>query len=175
MTLTAILRDWRWPALAILSSAAMLAAAHGFERIGKMLPCELCLRQREVYWAAIAMAFTGLALWRWNPSRRFLVALCVLIGMVFVTGAIVAGYHAGVEWKWWAGPSGCSGNLAGVDLSQIDLSEALNKPMATVSCTEAPWHLFGLSMAGWNTLVSAGLAIASFIAARATWASGRAV
>ena len=172
MTEALPLRDWRWPVLAMAVSFGMLASAHAFEIFGKMAPCPLCLRQREIYWAAIAMAVTGLVLWRLKPGRRFLVALNVLLGMVFVTGAVVAAYHAGVEWKWWEGPAGCSGNFGG-DLMNIDLNDALGKRLATVSCVDAPWRMLGLSMAGWNALASAGLAALSFGAAAITLRRGR--
>jgi len=161
----------RWPVFALFASFVMLGGAHAFEQFAKLLPCELCLRQREVYWAAVAMAITGLVLWQLRPARRFLVALNVLIGMVFVTGAIVAFYHAGVELKWWQGPAGCSGG-APVDPSSIDLSK-LNTPMATGSCSDIPWSMLGISMAGWNGLISAGLACLSFYAARITQIQGR--
>ena len=54
--LRSLLKDWQWPVTAILVSALMLAAAHGFEIFAKLYPCPLCLRQREVYWALIAIA-----------------------------------------------------------------------------------------------------------------------
>lgn len=146
----------------------MLGAAHAFETFGQMFPCELCLRQREVYWAAASMALTGLALWRFRPAKRFLVALNVLVGMVFVTGAIVAAYHVAVEWGWIQ--TGCSGKP--VDPSEIDLSN-LNKPMAVGNCGEVPWSLLGISMAGWNALISITLAAISFYSARITQISGR--
>ncbi|MEM7663904.1 MAG: disulfide bond formation protein B [Pseudomonadota bacterium] len=151
-----------WPLLAILASVAMLAGAHAFEAIGKMAPCPLCLRQRDIYWAAIAMAATGLILWQREPASRKLIALNVMLGLVFLTGAVVAGYHAGVEWKFWQGPAGCSGGVG--DISNIDLSSALDRPIATVSCTDAPWRMLGISMAGYNSAISAALAVVSFAA-----------
>ena len=110
--LSTLLSGWRWPVLALVASAAMLAGAHAFETFGGLAPCPLCLRQREVYWALIAMTLTGLGLWRLAPKRRFLVALNVLIGLVFVTGVVVAAYHAGVEWKIFPPPAGCSAATA---------------------------------------------------------------
>ncbi|MEM8633951.1 MAG: disulfide bond formation protein B [Pseudomonadota bacterium] len=152
-----------WPLLAILASVAMLAGAHAFEAIGKMAPCPLCLRQRDVYWAAIAMSATGLILWQRNPASRKLIALNVMLGLVFLTGTVVAGYHAGVEWELWRGPADCSGGVVG-DITNIDLSSALDRPIATVSCTEAPWRMFGISMAGYNAAISILLALSSFAA-----------
>lgn len=161
-----------WPLLAIFASVALLLAAHAFEIFGKMAPCTLCLRQRDVYWAAMAMAATGLIFWQRRPAGRYLIALNIMLGLVFLTGTIVAAYHSGVEWGWWAGPSACSGG-GNADIGEIDLSAALSGRIATVSCSEAPWRLFGLSMAGYNTIASAILAALSFAAARVTFATAR--
>lgn len=90
-----------------------------------------------------------------------------MLGLVFLAGAGIATYHAGVEWKFWAGPTACSGGLT--DIGAIDLIDSLSKPVATVSCGDAPWKLFGVSMAGYNALVSYVLVIASFVAAKTTY------
>ena len=133
-----------------------------------MFPCELCLRQRDVYWAAAAMAITGLVLWRVKPQRRFLVALNVLLGMVFLTGTIVAGYHVAVEFGFIE--TGCASG-GPVDISKISMDD-LDKPMAVGNCGEVPWSMLGISMAGWNALISAGLAVLSFYAARSSQVQG---
>ena len=160
-----ILRDWRWPVAAVLASATILAIAHAFEVFGDLPPCPLCLRQREVYWAAIFMSLTGLALWRWMPRRRFLIALNVMIGLVFGVGIIVAFYHSGVEWGVFPPPDGCAGGGEVDPFAVMDLNQKFNM----TSCTDAPFYVLGLSMAGWNGVVSAALALASFIAAAATF------
>ena len=162
-----------WPILAVLASLLMLGGAHAFEVFGKMAPCALCLRQRDVYWAAMAMAVVGLILWQRKPANRYLVALNVMLGLVFVTGAVVASYHAGVEWKFWAGPAGCSGGVA-AGIEDINLLDSLNKRIATVSCADAPWRMFGVSMAGYNALASAIFAMCSFLAASVTYKNARA-
>ena len=159
-----------WPVWAFLVSAGMLGAAHAFEHIGRYLPCQLCLRQREVFWAAIAVALIGLVVTRLRPSDRLLMTVNAMIGLVFLTGAIVAGYHAGVEWKFWPGPADCAagGNLdLPGSLSEIDF----NRRFATVSCSEAAWRLFGISMAGYNALISLGLAVVSAVFALKTVSS----
>ena len=148
--------------MALLISAAMLATAHAFERFAYLLPCQLCLRQREVYWAAIAMAATGLVLWNIRQNRRFLVAFNVMLALVFLTGAVVAVFHAGVEWDFWPAPTCCGAEA--VDVINIDLG-GIDERTATASCEDAPWKMLGLSMAGWNALVSLGLTVVSFIAA----------
>lgn len=160
--LNPVLETWRWPAIALIVSAAMLGAAHAFEHFAYLLPCQLCLRQREVYWAAIAMAATGLVLWNIRQNRRFLVAFNVMLALVFLTGAVVAGYHAGVEWGFWPAPTGCGAQA--VDAINIDLS-GIDERTATASCEDAAWTMLGLSMAGWNALASTVFAGLSFVAA----------
>ena len=160
------LRDVTWPVTALLLSLAMLGAAHAFERFMNLPPCPLCLTQREVYWAVAAMAASGLILWRARPRGRFLVALHVLLGLAFMTGAVVAGFHAGGEWGFWDLPASCT--ATGADgIASGGLAERLGKPAKVVSCAEPAWVMLGLSMAGWNTLVSLALAAASF------WFAGR--
>lgn len=164
-----LLKGANWPIAAILLSAAMLATAHGFERIGGMLPCPLCLRQREVYWAIIAMAITGLTLWKFVPKRRFIVTLNIMIGLAFIVSAIVAGYHSGVEWGFVPAPPGCGSAID--DPFNLDLLE--NKVVVPV-CDEAPFYFLGLSMAGWNVVASTILAVFSFMAAKASFPGWRA-
>jgi disulfide bond formation protein DsbB len=166
--LTPLLSGWRWPVLALAASALMLAGAHAFERFGGLAPCPLCLRQREVYWALIAMTLAGLAIWRVAPKRRFLVALNMMIGLVFTVGVIVAAYHAGVEWKFFPPPAGCStGGFNPLDFDTID------GPISIPLCNEAPFYVLGLSMAGWNGVISALLAGISFTAAALSFRSYR--
>lgn len=158
---------WRWPALALVVSAATIAAAHGFEYFGQLYPCPLCLRQREVYWALIAMVAVGLALWRLRPAPRFIEGLNILVGLVFVTGAGVAGYHMGVEMGYL--PSGCA-TPSPEDAARLALEDpltGLDEAQVTGSCSEAAM-VFGVSMATWNFLISIGLAIVSFMVARET-------
>ena len=159
-----LIKDWTWPVAATVMSAFMLAAAHAFERFGHLPPCPLCLRQREVYWALIAMTLTGLAIWRISPKRRFLVALNVLIGLVFGVGVVVAAYHAGVEWKLFPPPAGCAA-AAMIDPFAV---KDLNQSFHVADCTAAPFYILGLSMAGWNGVVSLVLSATSFFAAAAT-------
>lgn len=161
--ISAVLQQKAWPMVAIVVSAFMLLAAHAFERFALLAPCPLCLRQREVYWALIAVAVTGLVLARLRQTPRFMMALNVLIGLVFIVGAVVAVYHAGVEWRWWPAPDGCAAAAPG-DILNASLDN-LNERQATASCLDAPWVMLGLSMAGWNALASIALAALSLAAA----------
>ena len=136
MALNVPLRNF-WPALAAAASVVMLGTAHAFETFGGYAPCTLCLRQREVYWAALALALIGLGLIRAKAlSPR---ALDLMLAAVFLAGATVAIYHAGAEWKFWPGPTSCSGVAGGVgvhDLSSL-LAGAKVRPPA---CDEAAWR-----------------------------------
>jgi disulfide bond formation protein DsbB len=152
-----------WPLLAAGISALMLAIAHGFETFGGLAPCELCLRQREVYWAAIPLALAGFVAAR-LPRRRWAPPLaCWLLALVFLAGCGLAAYHAGVEWKWWPGPQSCTG--AGQVSAQAMADLLAGKHIAPPQCDRAAWRWLGLSMAGWNALISLGLAALSAWAA----------
>ncbi|MGD2131353.1 MAG: disulfide bond formation protein B [Maricaulaceae bacterium] len=160
---------WRyWPGVAAAVSAAMLATAHTFEALGYE-PCLLCLRQREVYWGVLWIAGASAWFWARHPEGRIARAAQVLVGTAFLTGAIIAGYHAGVEWKFWPGPAACAlSNLNNVSADSI--AAALGAGGPAVVCDEAAWRdpILRLSMAGWNALISIGLAVASFLAAQRT-------
>lgn len=160
---------WRWPLLAMLGAGAMLGAAHGFERFAYLDPCPLCLRQREIYWAILAMAGVGLLLWRIRDTRRFLEGLNILIGLVFLCGAGIAFYHMGVEYGWFPPPPGCATQSAqDAAASAMSGNLRLDERIATASCTKVPWSFLGLSMAAWNMGLSLVFAAASLVAARQT-------
>jgi len=143
-------------------AAATVGTALIFQHGLGYLPCELCLQQRLPYYAAIPLAL-ALAVVPLQPRWRA-VGLG-LLGLVFLVSAGLGAYHAGVEWGLWPGPSGCGGApppaAEGVNdfLRQLETSRV-------VSCTEAAWRLFGVSMAGWNALISLGLALVAFLASQ---------
>jgi disulfide bond formation protein DsbB len=97
-----------------------------------------------------------------SPARVGL----VLIGLVFLGSAGLGAYHAGVEWGWFAGPSDCGGAAAPAPESVEGFLRDLDRTRV-VSCTEAAWRFLGLSLAGWNALISLGLAGLAFAGARA--------
>lgn len=161
-----------WPALAFVACAVMLGAAHAFETFGKLAPCLLCLKQREVYWVTGTVALVAVLLSRTAWADRVRKPLIVLIGLGFLYGAGLATYHAGAEWKWWPGPAACA---AGGAASAGDLVAMLKgAKIAAPSCDKAVWIFLGLSMAGWNAVISLGLACASAFAALRATASPRA-
>lgn len=140
-------------------SALLLIAALGFQAAG-YAPCELCILQRWPHVAAVAIAAL---LWLTGRVR----ALAVL-GMVAAGAAMgLALYHTGVEIGWWPGPTHCSGGIGG--LSQLSTQDLLTQLQSApvVRCDEVAWSLFGISMAGWNAVFSAVLAVIWGLAARA--------
>jgi disulfide bond formation protein DsbB len=148
-----------WPALAALFAAAMLATAHGFETFGHYPPCELCLKQRDVYWLIL---WSGVALSVASRLRpTVLRAACAILAALFAGECAVAVYHAGVEWKWWPGPTSCTG--AGAHpVTAADMSSLLSgKPQHIIQCDVAAWRLIGLSMAGWNAMAAGSMMVIS--------------
>jgi disulfide bond formation protein DsbB len=153
---TRLARQWPWGAL--IASAALLAIAHAFQAFGHMLPCELCLKQRDVYWLAIAIAIIGLA---WKAIGRGpdpTLALNALLLAVFVLEVGVAVYHAGVEWRFWPGPAACTGGAMKVDPAELARLLA-GARMAAPMCDKPAFVFAGLSMAGWNALAALALTV----------------
>ena len=158
----------RWRLTALVASAGMLAVAHAFQTFGELAPCALCLRQREVYWVAAWLALAGMVLTRLKGGERWKPAFNAGLGLVFLVGVAIAVYHAGAEWKFWPGPSTCAstgGAVSAEALSGLLAGESAQAP----ACDEAPWIFLGLSMAGWNALISLGLAALSGLAAAREW------
>lgn len=148
----------------MLVAAAMLATAHAFETFGGYAPCTLCLRQREVYWAILGAGVAFMVLVRMPGGPRWRDATCWVLAAAFLVSCGVAVYHAGAEWKFWPGPQACASGGAGVNAADLSafLEGAKVKPPA---CDEAAWVFAGLSMAGWNAVISLGLAGLSALAA----------
>ena len=130
-------------ALSLILPAALLAGALGSQYLGGLAPCEMCHWQRWPHYAAVVFAALAFAV-RGGPVGRALVMLAALA--IFVSGAIGA-FHAGVEYGWWEGPTYCSSINSGVTLEDI-----MKSP--TIRCDQAPWSLFGISLAGFNAIIS---------------------
>ena len=153
----------RWPFIALIASAVMLATAQAVETFLHFAPCQMCWWQRYVYWTAAAVALISIAA-NWRGARpQLMVGMCALLGLIFLTGAGIAVWHSLVEWKLVPALNGCvaSGKID----DGGDLWSKLGQPIAVASCSEAPFRILGLSMAGWNAIASLGLAAASFFAA----------
>ncbi len=141
--------------IAAAGSVALLGGAFLFQLAGYP-PCKMCLWQRWPHAAAIVIGALCLAL-----KIR---ALTWLGALAALTTAAVGLYHAGVEQRWWEGPSTCSsGSTEGLSVDEL-LESILAAPL--VRCDEIAWQLAGISMAGWNAIFSLALALIWITAAR---------
>ena len=146
----------------LLASVAILAAVWILQGFGYE-PCELCLTQRIAFYAAAPLAAIVAALASRSQKGLARVGFAAL-ALIFLANAVLAAYHVGVEYRWWAGPTACTGGLSGpVDVN--DLMKALNSTKV-VRCDEPQLRIAGLSLAGWNVLASAALAVYALLAAR---------
>jgi len=130
-------------------SAALLLGALGFQYIGGLFPCVLCLWQRWPHLVAVILGLIGLRV----PGR----IVPVLGALAVLTTAGIGMFHVGVEQGWWAGLESCSGRgITGMSTATLlDPTAAAPEP---VRCDQIAWSLMGISMAGWNVIASLGLA-----------------
>lgn len=149
-------------ALVALGMAVTVGAALGFQHLGGYIPCKLCLEQRLPYYIGIpiaALAFASAALNGPAIVTRGLLMACALL---MIWSIWLGGFHAGVEWGWWAGPSDCgvvaAPESSGSLLDQLDL-------VIPPSCDQAAGRFLGLSFAGWNVVASVALAAIACVAA----------
>jgi disulfide bond formation protein DsbB len=140
--------------IAALGSGAMLGGAYYFQYVVGLPPCEMCWWQRYPHMVAIAAGL--LAFLSFKAPRLALVLLLTAITALVVTAGIGV-FHAGVEYRWWAGPQACSGAIP-TGLSAEDLKKALFSAKM-VRCDQVAWSMWGISMAGWNAILSLALAI----------------
>jgi len=120
------------------------------------VPCELCLKERVPYFAAIPLALVvALAAWRRAP-RPVIVGGLVLLALIMLAGVGLGAYHAGVEWGFWPGPTECSGGTSNFG-SASGLLDTINQTRL-VPCNVAAFRFLGISLAGYNALISAALA-----------------
>lgn len=155
-------RPHAWLLAAALVATGLLAAVHLLESLGGYTPCALCLRQREGLWTALAVGAAG---WAAGGRAPTLARVAVVgVSVAFAVTAAVAAWHAGVEWRWWPGPP-CAAPPPRGPVGAADVAAALNgsRPFHPVACDQAALRVAGLSLAGWNALISAGLALAGLL------------
>jgi disulfide bond formation protein DsbB len=141
--------------LALAVPALLLAGAYlgqyGFE----LYPCEMCWWQRYPHFAAVALALLSFV----APPKRGWIALA---GLAILVSGLIGAYHAGVEYGWWQGLTACTGTI------ETGTGNALDAILAAplVRCDQVQWSLLGISLAGWNFLVSTASALAIFVLLR---------
>ena len=151
------------PIVILAASLAVLAGAFAFQYLGGIEPCVLCIYQRFAYGATIALSAVALG-FAVSGQRRALPWLLVVTALAFAVGAAIAAFHVGVEQHWWRGTAACGASGAVATTIEELRRQIMNAPI--VRCDEVPWSLFGVSMAGYNVLMSAALATFSLWAAR---------
>ena len=137
-----------------LASFSLLAGAFWFEIIVGLPPCNLCILQRWPHVLVIVIALIGHVAIKQNW-------MLLLIAFSAISTSLIGFYHVGVEQRWLSGPSGCSNQLN----SDSDISSFTTSLLAmpVVECDEITWSLMGISMAGWNSILSVSIAIFAFL------------
>jgi disulfide bond formation protein DsbB len=145
----------------LIASAGSLLAAFFFQYVVGLQPCVLCIWQRWPYAAVIVLTILVLTAAARTPKLR--AALLALCGVALLFGGGVAVFHVGVEQHWWTGTPGCG---VPATANSIDALRAQIMAAPVVRCDQVAWSLFGISMAGYNILISLALAAVAFISAR---------
>ncbi|WP_375599264.1 disulfide bond formation protein B [Devosia sp. Naph2] len=145
--------------LAFVLGLVTILAALGSQFIGGLQPCELCLEQRLPYYWGLPLLALVLILWNRLPLPVWYVAMAI-VAALFAWGAYMGGFHSGVEWGFWPGPTACAG--VGDDLSM----DMLNDLQPVIGCDVVQFRFLGISLAGYNALISAaivGLLLAALV------------
>lgn len=156
--------------LALALTVIVIGTALGMQHIGGYVPCMLCYMERYAYYAAIPCLFAALALSS-GGYPKVAALLFFLVALAFLGNAGLGTYHAGAEWKFWPGPETCGGGET-LSTSAGSLLKSLGN-IKVPKCDEASLRIFGLSLAGWNVVVSLGIMALALRAAGASAASAR--
>jgi disulfide bond formation protein DsbB len=144
--------------IAVLVPNALLWGAIASQYLGGLVPCEMCMWQRWPHVLAIFFALAAIVQKSVPPLSRW---MTIFAGVAMLASGAIGAFHAGVEWHWWTGPVACSAPAfkPGGDI----LAQVMAAPV--VRCDEAQWRLIGISLAGWNALISTLAALAVFVLA----------
>lgn len=138
-----------WPRLMAFGvPAALLGGAWASQIVGGLYPCEMCLWQRWPHYAALLPAVAAFAV-RQGGAQRL---LAIVAALAIAASGLIGIFHAGVEYGWWEGITACSTAASGGSLDDL-----LNTPV--IRCDVAPWTLAGVSLAGYNAIISIGAAL----------------
>jgi disulfide bond formation protein DsbB len=155
-------------AIAVAGAATILGAWYFQYGLG-LKPCPLCLEQRYAYYFAIPLAVMVIMGDAAGAKRKVLILALFAIAAGMLWNTYLGIYHSGIEWKWWPGPQECSGALG--DLRSGGPLVNQLETMGVVRCDEAAWRFLGLSLAGYNALISFTLALIALGAAVMEWRS----
>jgi disulfide bond formation protein DsbB len=139
---------------AFLLGLATILGALGSQFLGGLQPCELCLEQRLPYYWGLPVLALLLVLWNRLPLPVWYLGLAI-VTMLFAWSTYMGAFHSGVEWGFWPGPTACSGTGAGLSLSL----ESLNDLQPVIGCDVVQFRFLGLSLAGYNALISLAIVV----------------
>jgi disulfide bond formation protein DsbB len=157
-------------ALVAAGGAATILGAYFFQYVLGLAPCALCLDQRIAYYVSIPLAIVLVFAAARQAPRPLLAAGFAVIVLAMVFNAGLALFHAGVEWKWWPGPRECSGPIGDLGAGGSLLNQL--ESISLVRCDAAAWRFLGLSLAGYNVLISLALAATAAWGAVRVWRVG---
>jgi disulfide bond formation protein DsbB len=133
---------------------ALLLGALGSQYLGGLYPCEMCHWQRWPHYAAVLIAGAAFVV----PGRAMRQSLVLIAALLIAVSGAIAVFHAGVEYHWWNGITACTSTIAsGATTSAERLAAIMNAPM--IRCDVAQWRLAGISLAGFNAILSLGGAL----------------
>jgi disulfide bond formation protein DsbB len=142
--------------VAVASTVVVLGASF-FQHVVGIPPCPLCLEQRIPHYIAVPLALVvALVAWRRAPPPLTALGFAAL-ALAMLTAAGIGAYHAGVEWGFWAGPTDCTGEIAPFGNAGSLLSQM--QTTSVIRCDVVLFRFLGLSLAGWNAVMSTGLAL----------------
>jgi disulfide bond formation protein DsbB len=156
--------DKKAATLAFLLGLGAILGALGSQFIGGLQPCELCLEQRLAYYWGLPILLGVLILWNRLPLTVWYIAMLV-VAAIFVWGTYMGVYHAGVEWGFWPGPTACTGT--GTDINFGDLNDI--NAARVVPCDVVQFRFLGISLAGYNALISLAIVVLLLIAIGDQW------
>lgn len=139
-------------------AAATILGAYFFQFVVGLKPCPLCLEQRVPYYLAIVVAAVVAFVAAKNAPPMLVKLGFALLILLMLASVGLGVYHAGIEWKFWPGPTECTGELG--SFGGGDLMKQIQST-SVVRCDEAAWRFLGLSLAGYNVLISLALAAVS--------------
>jgi disulfide bond formation protein DsbB len=158
-------------AVAVLGLATIFGA-YFFQYALGYRPCPLCLEQRIAYYVSIplaAMILLGVSV---GSSRKVMMLAFVVIAGAMLWNSGLAAYHSGVEWQWWEGPKDCSGPVT--NFGTAGGLRDLIQNTRVIRCDEAAWRFLGLSLAGYNVLISLAMAVIAAWGALGAYRSSKA-
>lgn len=149
--------DKKSAGLAFVLGLAAILLALASQVFGGLVPCELCLQQRLSYYWGLPLLFLILLLWNRLPLPVWYAGMAIVTA-IFAWGTYMGAFHAGVEWGFWPGPTACTGVGETMDFS------ALSNLTPVIGCDVVQFRFLGISLAGYNALVSLAIVVLLLVA-----------